>query len=265
MEYTKLNSGYNMPILGYGVYKVDPVRTEELVSQALKNGYRLIDTAQYYRNEEGVGKAINNSGVPRSEIFLTTKLAPNGGYNETKDSIDKSLRALNQDYIDLLLIHWPGSDYLGMWKAMEEAVESGKVRSIGLSNFYGKEFDNIVNNAHIMPAVDQNETHVFRQQFEIQDSISKFDTKLEAWSPLTANPANVMNNSTLKNLSDKYQKSVAQIMLRSLIQREIIAIPKTTHEDRMIENIDIFDFSLTDEDMNEIKQLDKDVSLFGWL
>ncbi len=152
-----------------------------------------------------------------------------------------------------------------MLKAMEEAVESGKVRSIGLSNFYGKEFDNIVNNAHIMPAVDQNETHVFRQQFEIQDSISKFDTKLEAWSPLTANPANVMNNSTLKNLSDKYQKSVAQIMLRSLIQREIIAIPKTTHEDRMIENIDIFEFSLTDEDMNEIKQLDKDVSLFGWL
>lgn len=263
MEYVKLNNGIEMPILGYGVYQVTPEECERCVSDAISVGYRLIDTAQAYGNEEGVGNAIRKSSIPRKDLFITTKVwISNAGYEKAKASIEESLQKLQTDYIDLLLIHQPFNDYYGTYRAMEEANKTGKVRAIGVSNFYPDRFVDLAEFCEIKPTVNQMETHVFNQQRKLREVMQEYGTELMAWGPFAEGRNDFFTNGTLAAIGVKYGKSVAQVALRFLIQRGIIVIPKSTHKERMIENFNVFDFSLTEREMTVIAALDNEKSLF---
>lgn len=263
METVKLRNGVEMPVLGYGVFQVSPSECERCVTDAISVGYRLIDTAQAYFNEEGVGNAIRKCGVPRSELFIVTKVwISNAGYERAKASIDESLCKLQTDYIDLLLIHQPFGDYYGTYRAMEEAYKAGKLRAIGVSNFYPDRFIDLAEFSEIPPMVNQVETHVFNQQVEAQKIMQEYGTHIMAWGPFAEGRNNFFSNPTLSSISTKYNKSVAQTALRYLIQRGVIVIPKSVRKERMEQNIDVFDFALTVDDMQEISLLDMKRSLF---
>lgn len=263
MQTVKLNNGVEMPILGYGVYQVTPEECERCVMDAISVGYRSIDTAQAYHNEEGVGNAIRKCSVSRNELFITTKIwISNGGYEKAKASIKSSLEKLQTDYIDLLLIHQPFNDYYGTYRAMEAAYKAGQVRAIGVSNFYPDRFIDLAEFSEITPAVNQVETHVFNQQVKAQEIMKNYGTQLMSWGPFAEGRNHFFTNETLLSIAGKYGKSVAQIALRFLIQREIVIIPKSTHKERMAENFNVFDFALTEGDMKAIAALDQGESLF---
>ena len=263
MEYVTLNNGVKMPILGYGVYQVTPEECERCVLDAISVGYRLIDTAQAYANEDGVGNAITKCGVHRDELFITTKIwISNAGYEKAKASIDESLKKLQTDYIDLLLIHQPFGDYYGSYRAMEEACKAGKLRAIGVSNFYPDRFVDIAHFSEIKPAVNQVETHVFQQQKQAKEYMKKYGTQIESWGPFAEGKNNLFTDPTLVEIGAKHGKTVAQTALRFLIQNGVVVIPKSTHKNRMEENFNVFDFSLTDEEMVKIEALDGAESLF---
>jgi len=263
MKTIKLNNGIEMPQIGYGVYQVSPDECERCVSDALKTGYRMIDTAQAYHNEEGVGRAVKNSGINRSDIFIVSKVwISNYGYEKAKASIDESLRKLQTDYIDLMLLHQPFCDRYGAYRALEDAYREGKLRAIGVSNFYPDHFIDLASNVDIVPAVNQVETHVFNQQTETQKIMEEFGTHIMSWGPLAEGRNNLFSNETLTKTGNSHGKSVAQIALRWLIQRGVIIIPKSVHIERMEQNLDIFDFELSDEEMAEIATLDTGKSLF---
>ncbi|MDE6670496.1 MAG: aldo/keto reductase [Muribaculaceae bacterium] len=263
MEKVILNNGVEMPIIGYGVYQVDPAECERCVSDALKVGYRMIDTAQAYHNEEGVGAAVKKSGIARQDLFLVSKVwISNYGYEKAKASIDESLRKLDTDYIDLMLLHQPFCDRYGAYRALEEAYKEGKLRAIGVSNFYPDHFIDFASNVEVIPAVNQVETHVFDQQVEPQKIMKEFGTHTMSWGPLAEGRNNFFSNPLLEEIGRKYGKSVAQVALRWLTQRDIIIIPKSVHIERMKQNLDIFDFTLSDEDMAAIATLDTGKSLF---
>ena len=263
MQTVKLSNGVEMPILGYGVYQVTPEECERCVSDALSVGYRMIDTAQAYYNEEGVGRAVKKSGIPREELFLVTKVwISNAGYEKAKASIDESLRKLQTDYIDLLLIHQPFNDYYGTYRAMEEVYKAGKLRAIGVSNFYPDRFIDLAEFCDIKPMVNQVETHVFNQQRQPQEIMKEYGTQIMSWGPFAEGRNDFFTNPVLKAIGEKYGKSVAQTALRFLIQRDVVVIPKSTHKERMEQNLDVFDFSLSAEDMEAIGKLDKGESLF---
>ena len=263
MKTIKLNNGIEMPQIGYGVYQVSPDECERCVSDALKTGYRMIDTAQAYHNEEGVGRAVKNSGINRSDIFIVSKVwISNYGYEKAKASIDDSLRKLQTDYIDLMLLHQPFCDRYGAYRALEDAYREGKLRAIGVSNFYPDHFIDLASNVDIVPAVNQVETHVFNQQTEAQKIMEEFGTRIMSCGPLAEGRNNLFSNETLTKTGNSHGKSVAQIALRWLIQRGVIIIPKSVHIERMEQNLDIFNFELTDEEMAEIATLDTGKSLF---
>ena len=263
MKTVTLNNGVVMPQIGYGVYQVSPSECERCVSDALSVGYRMIDTAQAYANEQGVGAAVKKSGIPRDELFLVSKIwISNYGYEKAKKSIDESLRKLGTDYIDLMLLHQPFCDRYGAYRAMEEAYKEGKLRAIGVSNFYPDHFIDLASNVEIVPAVNQVETHVFNQQIEPQQYMKEFGTHMMAWAPLAEGRNGFFTNPVLSEIGQKYGKSVAQIALRWLLQRDIIIIPKSTHRERMEQNLDILDFELSKEDMAAIAALDTKTSLF---
>ena len=263
MNTVTLNNGVIMPQVGYGVYQVSPAECERCVSNALSVGYRMIDTAQAYHNEEGVGAAVKNSGIARAELFLVSKIwISNYGYEKAKRSIDESLRKLGTDYIDLMLLHQPFCDRYGAYRAMEEAYKEGKLRAIGVSNFYPDHFIDLASNVEILPAVNQVETHVFDQQIAAQKYMQEFGPHIMAWAPLAEGRNGFFTNPVLETIGKKYGKSVAQVALRWLLQRGVIIIPKSTHIERMQQNIDIFDFELSAEDMAEIAALDTATSLF---
>lgn len=263
MNTVTLNNGVIMPQVGYGVYQVSPAECERCVSDALSVGYRMIDTAQAYHNEEGVGAAVKNSGIARAELFLVSKIwISNYGYEKAKKSIDESLRKLGTDYIDLMLLHQPFCDRYGAYRAMEEAYKEGKLRAIGVSNFYPDHFIDLASNVEIVPAVNQVETHVFDQQIAAQKYMQEFGTHIMAWAPLAEGRNEFFTNPVLETIGKKYGKSVAQVALRWLLQRGVIIIPKSTHIERMQQNIDIFDFELSAGDMAEIAALDTATSLF---
>ena len=252
-----------MPLLGYGVYQVDPKECEHCVNDAIAVGYRMIDTAQIYRNEEGVGNAIKKSGIPRKEFFIVTKVwVSNAGYEKAKASIETSLHKLQTDYIDLLLVHQPFGDYYGSYRAMEEAYKEGKVRAIGVSNFYADRYLDLAYHCEIKPAVNQMETHVFYQQQDLQELMKKYDTKLMSWGPFAEGKNDFFANPTLNAIGEKYQKSAAQVALRYLLQRDIICIPKSVRKERMEQNFNVFDFQLPQEDMAKIEAIDTKQTLF---
>ena len=252
-----------MPKLGYGVYQTPPEETESCVLTAIKNGYRSIDTAQAYGNEEGVGNAIIKCGLPREELFITTKIwITNAGYEKAKKSIEESLKKLKSDYIDLLLIHQPFGDYYGSYRAMEEAYREGKVRAIGVSNFYPDRFIDIATFADVKPAVNQIETHIFQQQKTAKKYLAKFGTQIMSWGPFAEGKNDYFNTPALKEIGAKYGKSPAQVALRFLLQSDVVVIPKSVHEDRMKENFNVFDFELTADEMHQIEELDTGKSLF---
>lgn len=263
MEYVTLNNGIKMPKLGYGVYQIDPAEAERCVLDAISVGYRSIDTAQAYGNEEGVGNAIVKCGVPREKLFITTKVwISNAGYEKAKASIEESLRKLQTNYIDLLLIHQPFGDYYGTYRAMEEAYKAGKLKAIGVSNFYPDRLIDIHHFAEIKPAVNQVETHVFQQQKVAKEYLKKCGVQIESWGPFAEGKNNYFNNPVLKQIGAKYGKSVAQVALRFLLQSDVVVIPKSTHKKRMEENFNVFDFVLTADEMHAIEVLDGGESLF---
>lgn len=263
MENIVLNNGVKMPILGYGVYQVDPQECERCVSDAVEAGYRLIDTAQAYCNEEGVGRAVKKSGIKRDEFFIVTKVwISNAGYENAKKSIETSLSKLQTDYIDLLLIHQPFNDYYGTYRAMEEYYEKGLLKAIGVSNFYPDRFIDLSHFVKIKPMVNQMETHVFNQQKKLHEILKENKCQLMSWGPFAEGKNDFFNNTVLKSIGSKYGKTSAQTALRYLIQKNIVVIPKSTHKERMIENINVFDFTLSNEDMAAIEQLDTGNSLF---
>ena len=263
MEYVTLNNGVQMPKLGYGVYQVDPAECERCVSDAISVGYRSIDTAQAYANEEGVGAAVKRSGVPREELFLTSKVwITNGGYERAKASIDESLKKLQTDYIDLMLIHQPFGDYYGSWRAMEEAYRAGKLRAIGVSNFYPDRFIDLYHFVDVKPAVNQIETHPFQQQKAAHNVLKKYGVQHESWGPFAEGRKDLFTNPVLSAIGARYGKSVAQVVLRFLMQSDVVVIPKSTHRERMAENLDVFGFTLSEEDMRTIRGLDEGESAF---
>lgn len=263
MDYVILNNGVKMPMLGYGTFQIPADKTEQCVLDAISVGYRSIDTAQGYFNEEGVGEAVSKCGIPRGELFLTTKIwISNGSYEKAKASIDESLGKLKTDYVDLMLIHQPFNDYYGSYRAMEEAYKAGKIRAIGVSNFMPDRFIDIAGFVEITPAVNQLEVHVFQQQKIARDILKKHGTQLMAWSPLAQGKNDLFSNRTLTEIGDKYEKSTAQVSLRFLIQSGVVAIPKSIHRERMEENFALFDFSLTDGEMSRLEALDLGHSQF---
>ena len=263
MEYAELNNGVKMPMLGYGVYQTPPEETERCVLEAVDVGYRSIDTAQAYGNEEGVGSALAKSGLPREEFFLTTKVwISNAGYERAKASIEESLQKLRTSYLDLLLIHQPFGDYYGTYRAMEEAYKAGKVRAIGVSNFYPDRLIDLYHFAEIKPAVNQIETHVFQQQETARKYLKDRGVQIESWGPFAEGKNNFFQNPVLVETGKRYGKTAAQTALRFLIQSGVVAIPKSTHRERMEENFQIFDFALTGEEMEKIRALDTGESLF---
>jgi 2,5-diketo-D-gluconate reductase A len=263
MEYVTLSNGAKMPILGYGVYQVTQDECERCVLDALKAGYRSIDTAQSYFNEEQVGSAIQKSGVPREEIFLTTKVwLEHYGYEQTKASVLESMRKLQTDYLDLVLLHQPFSDAYGAWRALEELYEAGKLRAIGISNYYPDRMVEFANFNRIKPMVNQIETHILNQQKVSKEWADKYGIQLEAWAPFGEGRGGTFDNPVIADIAAKYGKTPAQVMLRWHIQRGIVVIPKSTHYERMVENFNVFDFALTDEDMTAIAALDTATSSF---
>ena len=263
MEFITLNNGVQMPLLGYGVYQVTPDECERCVTDAINVGYRLIDTAQAYYNEEGLGNAIAKSSVPRDELFITTKVwVSNAGEEKAAASIDESLKKLQSDYIDLLLIHQPFGDYYGTYRAMEKAYKAGKVRAIGVSNFFPDRFVDLAENVEIKPAVNQMETHVFNQQMNTREVLTEYETTLESWGPFAEGKNDFFTNEVLKHIGEQYNKSVAQVALRFLVQQGIVAIPKSVRKERMAENLDVFDFVLSQDEIELIKALDQKESLF---
>lgn len=263
MEYVTLNNGVKMPILGYGVYQTPPKDTEKCVLDAIDVGYRSIDTAQAYGNEQGVGNAIVKCGVPRKELFITTKVwISNAGYEKAKASIEESLQNLQTDYIDLLLIHQPFSDYYGTYRAMEEAYKEGKVCAIGVSNFYPDRFVDLSRFCEVQPAVNQVETHVFQQQKKAKEVMKKYGTQIMSWGPFAEGKNDYFNNPVLKEIGEAHGKSAAQTALRFLIQSGVVVIPKSVHKERMEQNFDVFHFTLSTDEMRKIESLDGGESLF---
>ncbi|TVY09080.1 aldo/keto reductase [Paenibacillus cremeus] len=264
MRYVELNNGVKMPILGYGVFQIpDHEQCERCVLDAIEVGYRLIDTAQGYGNEAAVGKAIRKCGVPREELFITTKIwISTYGYENAKKSIEGSLERLQLDYIDLLLIHQPFNDYYGTYRAMEELYKEGKLRAIGVSNFYPDRLIDLIKFNEVVPAVNQVETHVFNQQVKAREIMKKYGVQIQAWAPFAEGKNNLFSNETLNAIGDKYNKSSAQVALRYLIQIGVSVIPKTVNKERMKQNIEVFDFELTTEDMDAIAALDRRETLF---
>ena len=259
MQYIKLSNGVEMPVLGYGVFQVPPQEAERCVSDALSVGYRLIDTAQAYQNEEGVGEAIAKSGIKREEIFLVTKVwISNNGEERAARSIDESLRKLKTDYIDLLLIHQAYGDVFGTWHAMEDAYRDGKVRAIGVSNFQQARFFDFAHYVDMKPMVNQLQCNAMIQQREIEPTLNEFGTKMMAWGPLGGQGVDgIIKSDLLAGIGAKYGKTASQVALRWLTQRGIVAIPKSTHKERMQQNLDIFDFALTDDDMAQIATMNQ--------
>lgn len=263
MNTLKLSNGVMMPQEGYGVYQVSPAEAERCVSDALKVGYRMIDTAQAYHNEEGVGNAIRKSGIAREDIFLVDKVwISNYGYDKAKASIDESLRTLGLDYINLMLLHQPFCDYYGAYRALEDAYKEGKVKAIGVSNFQPNHFIDLASNVEIVPTVNQVETHVFCQQTKAQKYMEEFGTRIMSWGPLAEGRNGFFSNPVLEAIGKAHGKSVAQVALRWLIQRGVIIIPKSTHVERMEQNLDLYDFDLTDAEMKQIEGLDTGHSVF---
>ena len=264
MQKVMLNNGVEMPIIGFGVYQIeDANQCEQSVYDALMAGYRLIDTAAAYLNEEAVGRAIKRSGVPREEIFLTTKLwIQDAGYEGTKKAFAKSLERLQLDYLDLYLIHQPFGDVYGSWRAMEELYREGKIRAIGVSNFYPDRLVDLITHNEVIPAVNQVETHPFCQQIESAKLMKEHHVQMESWAPFAEGRNDIFRNEVLVSIAEKHHKSVAQVILRWLTQREVVVIPKSVHKERIIENFNIFDFELSQEDMVKIATLDTKESLF---
>lgn len=264
MEYVKLNNGVEMPLISFGVYQIPKEDTKRCVLDAIKSGYRGIDTAQSYFNESEVGDAIVECGVPREEFFITTKVwIDHYGYEECKASVEESLRKLKTDYLDLCLLHQPFSDYYGAYRALEELYAEGKIKAIGVSNFYPDRLTDIcMFDRKVIPAVNQVEVNPYNAQWCAQENMEKHGVKMEAWAPFGEGRNNLFTNETLVSIGKKYNKSSAQVVLRWLIQRGVIVACKSTHIERMQENINVFDFELTEEDMNSIKTLDTSNSLF---
>lgn len=264
MQHVVLNNGVEMPLLGFGVYQVTDLKEcEQSVLDALQAGYRLIDTASAYGNEEAVGKAIRKSGVPREEIFVTTKLwIQDTGYEKTKKAFEKSLKNLGLDYLDLYLIHQPIGDVYGAWRAMEELYKAGKIRAIGVSNFHPDRLMDLKLFNEVVPAVNQIETHPFHQQIENQQFLQENGVQIESWGPFAEGRNDLFKNELLASIGKKHQKTVAQVVLRWLIQRGVVAIPKSVRKERIIENFNIFDFELNPADMEAIATLDTKKSLF---
>lgn len=264
MEYVKLNNGVEMPVLGFGVFQVtDLAECERSVVDAIETGYRLIDTAQSYMNEEAVGKAIKRSGIAREELFITTKLwVQSKGYEGTRKAFENSLEKLQLDYLDLYLIHQPFGDVYGEWRAMEELYKSGKVRAIGVSNFQPDRLIDLIIHNEIVPAVNQVETHPFHQQHNEQQFMIGNKVQIEAWGPFAEGKNDLFRNALLKSIGDKYNKSIAQVVLRWITQRGVVAIPKSVRKERMAENLNIFDFGLNTDEMAKIKTLDTHASSF---
>ncbi len=264
METVKLNNGIEMPLLGFGVFQVtDLAECERSVLDAIDTGYRLIDTAASYMNEEAVGRAIKNSHVPREALFVTTKLwIQSNGYTNTKKAFEASLKKLKLDYLDLYLIHQPYGDVHGEWRAMEELYKEGKVRAIGVSNFHPDRLADLIIHNEIRPAVNQIETHPFHQQLDTQRFLNENKVQIESWGPFAEGKHNIFNDELLLAIASQYNKSVAQVILRWLIQRGVVAIPKSVRKERMAENLNVFDFKLSDDDMNSIKSMDTKSSSF---
>ena len=263
MEYVTLNNGIKMPKLGYGVYQTPPEDTCRCVREAIDVGYRAIDTAQAYSNEEGVGQALAESGLPREEFFLTTKVwITNAGYEKARASIEASLRRLRTDYLDLLLIHQPFGDYYGTYRAMEELYHQGKLRATGVSNFGPDRYLDLQHFAEVKPAVNQIETHVFQQQKVAREYLRKYGCQAESWGPFAEGRKDMFTNPVLTAIGEKYGKTAAQTALRFLVQSDVVVIPKSVHQERMRQNFEIFDFRLTPEDMAAIEALDGGESLF---
>ena len=264
MKTVKLNNGIKMPILGFGVFQIPDLKEcENSVLDALETGYRLVDTAAAYMNEPAVGNAIKKSGVSREDLFITTKLwLQDTGYENTKKAFDNSLNKLGLDYLDLYLIHQPYGDVHGSWKAMEELYKAGKVRAIGVSNFHPDRVMDLIVFNEVVPAVNQIETHPFQQQSENQRFLQENGVQIESWGPFAEGKNGLFQNEVLTDIGRKYNKSVAQVVLRWLIQRGVVAIPKSVRKERIRENFEVFDFELNDEDMNAIASLDKKTSIF---
>jgi diketogulonate reductase-like aldo/keto reductase len=264
MRTTKLNNGVEMPMLGFGVYQVpDAEECERSVYEAIQTGYRLIDTAAAYGNEEAVGRAIKRSGVVRKDIFITTKLwIQDTGYESTKKAFDRSLKRLQLDYLDLYLIHQPFGDVHCSWRAMEELYREGKTRAIGVSNFQPDRVMDLIVHNKVVPAVNQIETHPFCQQIETQKFLQENTIQIESWGPFAEGRNSMFKNEVLLSFAEKYKKTVAQVILRWLTQRGVVAIPKSVHKERIIENFNIFDFELSDQEMQSIVNLDTKKSSF---
>lgn len=263
MEYVTLSNGVKMPILGYGVYQVSKEECERCVADALSVGYRSIDTAQSYLNEEQVGNAIVKSGISREDIFLTTKVwIEHYGYEEARKSVLKSMEKLQTDYLDLVLLHQPFSDYYGAYRALEDLYDEGKLRAIGVSNFYPDRLVDIVSFSRIKPMVNQIEVHPFNQQIEAKKWLNKYNVQIEAWAPFGEGRGGLFENPVLSEIAGKHNKTTAQVMLRWHIQRGVVVIPKSTHKERMEQNIQVFDFALDETDMDKITALDKAQSSF---
>ncbi|MGQ4665477.1 aldo/keto reductase [Metabacillus halosaccharovorans] len=264
MKKVMLNNGVEMPILGFGVFQIqDEEECEQAVHDAIMAGYRLIDTAASYLNEEAVGRAIKRCGVPREELFITTKLwVQDTGYESTKKAFEKSLERLQLEYLDLYLIHQPYGDVHGSWRAMEELYAQGKIRAIGVSNFYSDRLVDLIIHNKVVPAVNQVETHPFCQQIENHKFMNEYNVQIESWGPFAEGKNNMFQNEMLVSIAGKHNKSVAQVILRWLTQRGVVAIPKSVRKERIIENFTIFDFELSQEDMEKIAALDTKESLF---
>lgn len=264
MEFVTLNNGIKMPKVGFGVYQIkDQEQCKQAVLDAIDAGYRLIDTAQSYGNEEAVGKAIKETSIPRNELFITTKVwVSNYGYEKAKASIEESLKKMQLDYIDLVLLHQPFNDYYGAYKALEDLYKDRKIKAIGVSNFYPDRLVDLAIFSDIKPAVNQVEVNVFHQQNIAQTYNEKYNVQMEAWAPFAEGRNDMFANPELKAIGDKYGKSIAQVILRWLVQRGIVPLAKSVKKERMQENIDIFDFELSDEDMAVITKMDKKESSF---
>lgn len=265
MEYKTLNNGLKMPMVGLGVYNIPEKETQRVVEDALSVGYRSIDTAAMYENEKGVGDAVRACNVPREELFVTTKICePCYTREETLRTVDQSMRQIGLDYVDLMLLHWPVGNPTVMWHTLEELYAQGMFKAIGVSNFYPNTFPMIVEDAKVMPVVNQCEAHVLYQQRKMREYLKPYDVALEAWSPLAEGRSSIFKDKILMSIGEKYGKTSAQIALKFLVQNDIIIIPKTTHKERMVENISLFDFTLTDGDLAEIQRLDTGRNVTGW-
>jgi 2,5-diketo-D-gluconate reductase A len=264
METVELNNGVEMPLLGFGTYQIDDHdECRRSVSEALQTGYRLIDTAAAYGNEAAVGEAIEKSDVPREEVFVTTKLwIDDAGYESTKEAFERSRERLGLDYVDLFLIHQPFGDVHGSWRAMEDLYDDGAIRAIGVSNFHPDRLVDLVAHNDVVPAVDQIETHPFYQRREDAEFLTEYDIQHQSWGPFAEGQNDIFEHEVLTEIGDRYDKSAAQVVLRWLVQREVVAIPKSVHADRIHDNFDVFDFELTADEIETIATLDEGESLF---